>query len=109
MRKKKEIESTEKDIARCKDDISSKKKQLEKEKDKLPTTDELVKEVQKKIDKNLENIDTVQKQRNELQSILSKLAIAIEKEKNKIDLLPQIRIPQDYTQVLFENFNYGKK
>ena len=56
----------------------------------------------------MENIDTVQKQRDELQSILSKLAIAIEKEKNKIDLLPQIRIPQDYTQLLFENFNYGK-
>ena len=108
MRKKKEIESTEKDIARCKDDISSKKKQLEKEKDKLPTTDELVKEVQKKIDKNLENIDTVQKQKDELQSILSKLVSAIEKEKNKIDLLPQIRIPKDYTQVLFENFDYGK-
>ena len=97
MRKKKEIESTEKDIAQCKNDISSKKKQLEKEKDKLPTTDELVKEVQKKIDKNLESIDTVQKQKDEL-----------EKEKNKIDLLPQIRIPKDYTQVLFENFDYGK-
>ncbi|MDM8262493.1 SEC10/PgrA surface exclusion domain-containing protein [Ligilactobacillus salivarius] len=108
MRKKKEIESTEKDIAQCKNDISSKKKQLEKEKDKLPTTDELVKEVQKKIDKNLESIDTVQKQKDELQSILSKLVSTIEKEKNKIDLLPQIRIPKDYTQVLFENFDYGK-
>ena len=56
----------------------------------------------------MESIDTVQKQKDELQSILSKLVSAIEKEKNKIDLLPQIRIPKDYTQVLFENFDYGK-